>query len=143
MLQAPYRPYLREQFSIAYDLYLDLRRRTEKKMLHSLGRDSFAWRLKHACPSCMYKLEGEEELTFCQLFCVDGNNSMKRVFLREKIVSDGDTGDGAEFVLGESKEREDSRDAGENLYLPREKVNEFAKHRLAELFPPEATEPEV
>jgi hypothetical protein len=143
MLQAPYRPYLREQFSIAYDLYLDLRHRTEKKMLHSLGRDSFAWRLKHACPSCMYKLEGEEELTFGQLFCVDGNNSMKRVFLREKIVSDGDTGDGAEFVLGESKEREDSRDAGENLYLPREKVNEFAKHRLAELFPPEATEPEV
>ncbi|KAJ7839237.1 hypothetical protein B0H14DRAFT_2588088 [Mycena olivaceomarginata] len=76
---------------------------TEKKMLHSLGRDSFAWRLKHACPSCMYKLEGEEELTFGQLFCMDGNNSMKRVFLREKIVSDGDTGDGAEFVLGESK----------------------------------------
>ncbi|KAJ7315367.1 hypothetical protein DFH08DRAFT_917710 [Mycena albidolilacea] len=91
----------------------------------------------------MYKLEGEEELTFGQLFCVDGNNSMKHVFLWEKIVSDRDTGDGAEFVLGESKECEDSRDAGENLYLLREKVNEFAKHHLAELFPPKATEPEV
>ncbi|KAJ7334637.1 hypothetical protein DFH08DRAFT_813710 [Mycena albidolilacea] len=101
------------------------------------------WKPTVAITVRVLELEGEEELTFSQLFCVDGNNSMKCIFLREKIVSEGDTGDGAEFVLGETKECEDSWDARENLYLPREKVNKFAKHRLAKLFPPKATEPEV
>ncbi|KAF8202827.1 hypothetical protein K438DRAFT_2102387, partial [Mycena galopus ATCC 62051] len=137
----PYLPYLRKQFSICYDLYLDLRRNSEKMVLKSLGRNSFAWRLKHACPPCMYKLEGEEELIFKLLVTMDGNNSLKRILRREKIHSDGDTGTGAEFAVGKSKERMDNRDAGENYYLDREKVNRWSKQRIAEMMPMEGDDP--
>ncbi|KAJ7663692.1 hypothetical protein B0H14DRAFT_3102631 [Mycena olivaceomarginata] len=134
----PYRPYLREQFSISYDLYLDLRRRTEARLLHHLGRDSFAWRVKHDCPACMYKLEGEDELIFDVLVTQDGGNSLKRVLQRNKVESE--PGDGPEFVVGESKEYTDNRDASDWYFLAREKVNELAKHRIAERMPMEAIE---
>ncbi|KAJ7862383.1 hypothetical protein B0H14DRAFT_3084658 [Mycena olivaceomarginata] len=58
----PYRPYLCQQFSIAYDLYLDLCRQTDER---------------HACPACMYKLEGKDALIFDMLTCFDGNDSLK------------------------------------------------------------------
>ncbi|KAJ7460537.1 hypothetical protein FB451DRAFT_1405106 [Mycena latifolia] len=32
-----FRPYLCQQFSIAYDLYLDLRQRTDERVMHALG----------------------------------------------------------------------------------------------------------
>ncbi|KAJ7797030.1 hypothetical protein B0H14DRAFT_3093237 [Mycena olivaceomarginata] len=136
----PYLPYLRKQFAICYDLYLDLRRNSEKTVLKSLGRDSFSWRLKHACPACMYKLKGEAKLIYDILVAMDGNNSLKRVLHRCKVHSDGDTGTGAEFVLGKSKEYTDNRDAGENYYRDREKVNKWSKQRIAEMMPKEAIE---
>ncbi|KAJ7820326.1 hypothetical protein B0H14DRAFT_3089255 [Mycena olivaceomarginata] len=136
----PYLPYLRKQFAICYDLYLDLRRNSEKTVLKSLGRDSFSWRLKHACPACMYKLKGEAKLIYDILVAMDGNNSLKRILRRCKVHSDGDTGTGAEFVLGKSKEYTDNRDAGENYYRDREKVNEWSKQCIAEMMPKEAIE---
>ncbi|KAF8142372.1 hypothetical protein K438DRAFT_1995058 [Mycena galopus ATCC 62051] len=69
----PYRPYLCQQFSIAYDLYLELRRRTDEQVMKALGRDS-KWRLRHACPACTYKLEGEDALIFDMLTTMDGND---------------------------------------------------------------------
>ncbi|KAJ7800266.1 hypothetical protein B0H14DRAFT_3092678 [Mycena olivaceomarginata] len=73
-----HRPYLCQQFSIAYDLYLDIRRRTDERVMGILGRDS-KWRMmKHACPACMYKLEGEDKLIFDMLTTMDGNDSLKR-----------------------------------------------------------------
>ncbi|KAJ7784074.1 hypothetical protein B0H14DRAFT_3095688 [Mycena olivaceomarginata] len=120
----PYRPYLREQ--------------TEARLLHRLGRDSFAWRVKHDCPACMYKLEGEDELIFDVLVTQDGGNSLKRVLQRNKVESE--PGDGPEFVVGESKEYTDNRDASDWYFLAREKVNELAKHRIAERMPMEAIE---
>ncbi|KAJ7301339.1 hypothetical protein DFH08DRAFT_724356, partial [Mycena albidolilacea] len=140
LYETPYLPYLRKQFSVCYDLYLDLRRNAEKTVLASLGRDSFAWRIKHACPSCMYKLEGEDKLIFEILVNMDGGNSLKRVLRRERVESDGDMGTNAKFVVGKSKEHVDSRDAGDGYYLDREKVNEWAKHRIAEMLPMEAAE---
>ncbi|KAJ7300345.1 hypothetical protein DFH08DRAFT_725423, partial [Mycena albidolilacea] len=130
LYETPYLPYLRKQFSVCYDLYLDLRRNAEKTVLASLGRDSFAWRIKHACPSCMYKLEGEDKLIFEILVNMDGGNSLKRVLRRERVESDG------------IWERMPSlcRDAGDGYYLDREKVNEWAKHRIAEMLPMEAAE---
>ncbi|KAJ7692509.1 hypothetical protein B0H14DRAFT_3100781 [Mycena olivaceomarginata] len=136
----PYLPYLRKQFAICYDLYLDLCRNSEKTVLKSLGRDSFLWRLKHACPACMYKLKGEAKLIYDILVAMDGNNSLKCVLRHCKVHSDGDTGTGAEFVLGKSKEYTDTRDAGENYYRDREKVNEWSKQRIAEMMPKEAIE---
>ncbi|KAF8217596.1 hypothetical protein K438DRAFT_1900906 [Mycena galopus ATCC 62051] len=124
LYETPYLPYLRKQFSICYDLYLDLRRNAEKMVLTSLGRDSFAWRLKHACLSCMYKLEGEEKLIFDILVTMDGNNSLKQVLHQEKVQSDGDTGTDTMFVVGKSKGHADSKDAGDGYYLDREKREE-------------------
>ncbi|KAF8157444.1 hypothetical protein K438DRAFT_1861564, partial [Mycena galopus ATCC 62051] len=95
LYEMPYQLYLQKQFSVCYDLYLDLRRNTEKTVLASLGRDSFAWRLKH------------DKLIFDILVTMDGNNSLKRVLHREKVESDGDMGTGATFVVGKSKEYAD------------------------------------
>ncbi|KAJ7803507.1 hypothetical protein B0H14DRAFT_3091958 [Mycena olivaceomarginata] len=129
----PYRPYLCQQFSIAYDLYLDLRRRTEERMMKALGRDS-SWRLKHACPACTYKLEGEDAMIFEMLVTMDGNDSLKRVLRREKVASEM-----GEPVLGRSRERVDNRDAGDGYYLQRERVERWVRDRVADRLPMEPT----
>ncbi|KAJ7191133.1 hypothetical protein GGX14DRAFT_537905 [Mycena pura] len=88
----------------------------------------------HACPACMYKLEGEDELIFNMLTTMDGNDSLKRVLRRHP--SDGE-GDG-EPTLGRSKERVDNRDASDGYYLSRERVDAWVKTRLGEILPTEA-----
>ncbi|KAJ7081091.1 hypothetical protein C8R43DRAFT_965631 [Mycena crocata] len=126
-----YRPYLCQQFSIAYDLYLDIRRRVDERVMKSLGRDS-SWRLKHACPACMHKLEGEDRLIFDMLTTMDGNDSLKRVLRREKsYVHD----EGGEPTLAKSSERVDNRDAGDGYIISRERVDRWAKTRLAAVLP--------
>ncbi|KAJ7323994.1 hypothetical protein DFH08DRAFT_711539 [Mycena albidolilacea] len=132
----PYRPYLREQFSIAYDLYLEIRRQTDARVNAALGRDTPNWRLKHACPACMYKLEGEDALIFSFLSTMDGNDSLKRVLRRAKT-----NGSKQEPTLGPSKEREDSRDGGEDYFLTREQVDKWAKGRVADILPTDANNP--
>ncbi|KAJ7309165.1 hypothetical protein DFH08DRAFT_823593 [Mycena albidolilacea] len=127
-----YRPYLCQQFSIAYDLYLDVRRRTDERVMLLLGRDS-KWRLKHACPTCMYKLKGEDKLIFDMLTTMDGNDSLKRVLRRNKTSMAED--EGGEPVLGKSKERVDNRDASDGYMYPRDRVERWAKTRLAEVLP--------
>jgi hypothetical protein len=48
------RPYLGQQFSVAYDIYLSIRAEVDKCVKVALGRDTPNWRLKNACPACMY-----------------------------------------------------------------------------------------
>ncbi|KAJ7147203.1 hypothetical protein C8R43DRAFT_953380 [Mycena crocata] len=97
----------------------------------SLGRDS-SWRLKHACPACMHKLEGEDRLIFDMLTTMDGNDSLKRVLRREKsYVHD----EGGEPTLAKSSERVDNRDAGDGYIISRERVDRWAKTRLAAVLP--------
>lgn len=109
-----------------------MRRRTDKIVDQALGRNTPHWRLKHACPACMYKLEGEEALIFAILATMDGNDSLKRVLKRNRKT-------GAEYeeepALGPSVEREESRDGGENYFLSRERVDEWAKARLVNILP--------
>ncbi|KAJ7858710.1 hypothetical protein B0H14DRAFT_3085063 [Mycena olivaceomarginata] len=127
-----HRPYLCQQFSIAYDLYLDIRRRTDERVMGILGRNS-KWRMKHTCPACMYKLEGEDKLIFDMLTTMDGNDSLKRVLRRNKTSMAED--EGGEPVLGKSKERVDNRDASDGYMYPRDRVERWAKTRLAEVLP--------
>lgn len=103
--------------------------------MKALGRDS-TWRLKHACPACMYKLEGEDKLIFDLLTTMDGNDSLKRVLRRSKKGMQEH--ESTEPTLGPSKERMDNRDAGDTYYLSREKVDEWAKTRLADILPMQA-----
>ncbi|KAF7366585.1 hypothetical protein MSAN_00916000 [Mycena sanguinolenta] len=132
----PYRPYLREQFSIAYDVYLELRRQTDSRVNSALGRNTPNWRMKHACPACTYRLEGEDEMIFSILTTMDGNNSLKRVLRRSKTDGSED-----EPTLGPSTEREDSRDGGEDYFLSREQVDRWAKDRVADILPTDAKNP--
>ncbi|KAJ7159361.1 hypothetical protein C8R43DRAFT_1086918 [Mycena crocata] len=125
----PPRPYLGVQFTIAFDLYLAIRARVEKRVQVALGRDTLNWRLKNACPSCTYKLEGEPQLLIPILGTIDGNNSMKRFerVYREEVLEDGTV------IPGGSKEREDNRTPPGDVYLPREEVDRWSKDGVAEL----------
>ena len=60
-------PYLSQQFSISYDLYLSILEEVRKCMDVALECDSPNWRLQNSCPACTYKLEGEAELIFKML----------------------------------------------------------------------------
>ncbi|KAJ7894664.1 hypothetical protein B0H14DRAFT_3854252 [Mycena olivaceomarginata] len=101
--------------------------------MNALGCDS-KWRLKHTCLACMYKLEGEDQLIFDMLTMMDGNDSLKRVL--QRLTSDGE-GDG-DSTLRRSKEHVNNCDAGDGYYLSRDRVDVWAKTRLAEILPMEA-----
>jgi hypothetical protein len=58
----PFRPYLATQFSVAFDLYLATRAIVDARVKAVPHRNTPDWRLKNACPACMYKVEGEPEL---------------------------------------------------------------------------------
>jgi hypothetical protein len=74
----PYRQYLAEQFSIAYDVYLEILHCVDKKIQVVLGCDTPNWRVLNACPLCMYQLNDEPKLKFSIMCEVDGGNSLKR-----------------------------------------------------------------
>ena len=78
-----FRPYLSQQFSISYDLYLLIREEVHSRVIVALERDSPYYRLRHTCPACSYKLEGEAELIFQMLVTMDGNDSLKRILRRD------------------------------------------------------------
>jgi hypothetical protein len=112
--------------------YLDLRCRTNKHV-HAIRCDA-SWRLKHACPVCMYKLEGEDQLII--LTMMDGHNSLKRVLRCEKASMEDDEAD--EPTLAKLKEGVDNRDTGDGYFITPEKVDEWAKSRLGEQLPMQA-----
>jgi len=56
LFQVTYHGCYRDQFSIAFDAYLDILRRIQEKMNIALGRDTKDWRLRNACPPCNYKV---------------------------------------------------------------------------------------
>ncbi|KAJ7889158.1 hypothetical protein B0H14DRAFT_3712526 [Mycena olivaceomarginata] len=69
------RQWLAAQFSVAFDVYL-------------------AIRAENACPCCLYKLEGEPCLKIPIMGTFDGNNSLSRFWLRERVeVDEGLPGD--------------------------------------------------
>ncbi|KAI6027836.1 hypothetical protein BKA83DRAFT_4471322 [Pisolithus microcarpus] len=74
--------YISRQFSITFDLYLQIRARVDSIVSQVLQRDSDDWRLKHTCAACTYKLTDEPELKFKLLYAMDGNDSLKRVIRR-------------------------------------------------------------
>jgi hypothetical protein len=80
------RPYLGAQFSTAFDVYLSLRAVADQRMKAALGRDIPNWRLKNACPACLYELEGELKLKRRVIVTQDGNNLLKRFGRRKRVV---------------------------------------------------------
>ncbi|KAH7914663.1 hypothetical protein BJ138DRAFT_999608 [Hygrophoropsis aurantiaca] len=110
--------YLSRQFSIAYDVYLQILNAVDALVAEAIQRNSKDWRLKHACPACTYTLEGEGSLTFSMLYAMDGNDSLKRILRR--LVVDDDTDD-----IGPSSELATSQCISGDRYLSRDYVNQF------------------
>ncbi|KAJ7080779.1 hypothetical protein B0H15DRAFT_924340 [Mycena belliarum] len=125
----PPRPYLATQFTVAFDVYLAIRGIVDKRVLAALGRDTPDWRLKNACPACLYRVEGEDKLEIPLLATVDGNNSLKRFWRRERE----ELRDDGAGVPGASKERLDSRIPSGDYYLPREEVDRWAREGLEDM----------
>ncbi|KAJ7573296.1 hypothetical protein C8J56DRAFT_1008355 [Mycena floridula] len=118
----PFRPYLATQFFIAFDVYLDVLQRVRQRVAVALDRHGPNWRLANACPCCLYELEGEEKLKYNMFFTMDGNDSLKRMHRREKIV------DELGLRFGETKERMDNREGGGDYFLSRKEVDEWEIH---------------
>ncbi len=77
--EVSYHPYLVDQFTIAYDVFLDIMYRVKARCDEVLGRDTQDWRMKNSCPPCTYKLEGEPSLRFNLICSLDRNSSLKLV----------------------------------------------------------------
>lgn len=93
-------------------------------MLEALGRSSPHWRVKNACPCCLYKLEGEPPLAeFDILATMDGNDSLKRLIRRETVAPQDD----GEPMLGLPRERKDTRNGRGDYILSREFVDRWEK----------------
>ncbi|KAJ6455997.1 hypothetical protein DFH09DRAFT_1116274 [Mycena vulgaris] len=121
-----YIPYLSQQLTICYDLYLETLATVDARVAKALGRDAPDYRLKNCCPACTYKLEGEQQLIFSMLTTMDGNDSLKCVLRKDKTFdNEGNP------TRGQS-ERADPRmaDVGGSYFLTREKVNEWSKEVL-------------
>ncbi|KAF8203394.1 hypothetical protein K438DRAFT_1580548, partial [Mycena galopus ATCC 62051] len=118
----PPRSHLGSQFANTFDLYLTIRAAVDRRVQVALGRDTPNWRLINACPACMYKLEGEEKLLLPLLATMDGNNSLKRFWRRERVQYQQD----GTAVPGASKERHDNRVAPGDYYLSRVEVDSWA-----------------
>ncbi|KAJ7156363.1 hypothetical protein C8R46DRAFT_1226584 [Mycena filopes] len=125
---APWRPYVAQQFSMAFDVYLDTLDKARARVMAALDRGSPTWCLQNCCAPCMYKLEGEEEMRFSMLVTCDGNDSLKRVLRKEPKDYDEE----GNLLPGVSKERFDPRAAaaGKDYFVPRDKVNMWSKDKV-------------
>ncbi|KAI6130600.1 hypothetical protein EV401DRAFT_2066179 [Pisolithus croceorrhizus] len=74
----PYRPYLFQQLTHAFDVYLEILHRVDQKIQAALNHNTREWRLRNECPACFYRIEDEPKLPFDWLVSIDGNNSLKR-----------------------------------------------------------------
>ncbi|KAH7918250.1 hypothetical protein BV22DRAFT_1024902 [Leucogyrophana mollusca] len=121
--------YLSRQFSIAFDVYLQIRASVDLLVQDALCRDSKDWRLKHACPACTYSLKGEAPLKFKMLYAMDSNDSLKRVL--RKVA--GEREDDDLDLPSSSAELPSSQQVGGDRYLPREYVDQFANNVQCDL----------
>ncbi|KAG2120217.1 hypothetical protein BD769DRAFT_1361914 [Suillus cothurnatus] len=67
-----------EQFSNAFDVYLQILREVQGCIGWILDRDPDNWQMNGACPSCAFKQPDEPILSPARLHAMDGNFSAKR-----------------------------------------------------------------
>ncbi|KAJ7041444.1 hypothetical protein C8F04DRAFT_1177279 [Mycena alexandri] len=111
--------------------------KTRYRVLATLGRLGKEWRLKHVCPCCTYHLVDDPEMIFSMLATFAGNESLRRV-ARKVMNPDGSVDvedDTGEPLPQKTKERTDTRDAGEGYFIDRQAVDKWAKKKLANLLP--------
>ncbi|KAF8229078.1 hypothetical protein L208DRAFT_1288390, partial [Tricholoma matsutake] len=69
---------LRMQFSVTFDVYLDILWRVQA-LVNAAWEHGQGWRIQNACLPCGFKVPGELELVPDRLHAMDGNNFMKQV----------------------------------------------------------------
>ncbi|KAH7902929.1 hypothetical protein BJ138DRAFT_1021356, partial [Hygrophoropsis aurantiaca] len=74
-----YAQHLRDQFTIAFDIYLAILRRIRTSLDTCLGREHHDWLLNGACPACSFVQPNEPDLVPARLHNMDGNSSAKHV----------------------------------------------------------------
>ncbi|KAG0695487.1 hypothetical protein DFH29DRAFT_880019 [Suillus ampliporus] len=74
-----YSRHLQEQFMIAFDIYLQVKREVRRLIDRVLNQDGADWHLKGSCPSCAFEQPNEPPLVPCRLHSMDGNHSAKRL----------------------------------------------------------------
>ncbi|KAJ2923545.1 hypothetical protein H1R20_g13546, partial [Candolleomyces eurysporus] len=75
----PYQRRWRQLFADSFELYLTITNVVERLVSTALNRSSEHWRVRNACPACMYELEGEPTLQYRLEIAMDGNDSQKRM----------------------------------------------------------------
>ena len=53
-MQVEFKIYLSRQFSIVFDLYIQIHAAVEAMVTEALHHDSQDWELRNCCPACMY-----------------------------------------------------------------------------------------
>ena len=125
----PFKSYLSRQLSIALDLYITIRNAVMHDVQIALGRNTPDWRVKHLCPPCTYRQEGDAaHLKFSMLYTIDGNDSLKRILRREPAPEA--LPNATEPTLGTSSELGDSRQVAYECYLTQQDVNQWSKDAL-------------
>ncbi|KAJ7718135.1 hypothetical protein B0H16DRAFT_1797773, partial [Mycena metata] len=59
-----FQAYRAHQFSICFDVYLEMLKNVDIRIKKALGRDTPHWRTENGCPGCTYKLKGEPKMIF-------------------------------------------------------------------------------
>jgi Kyakuja-Dileera-Zisupton transposase len=131
----PFKPYFLRQFSICYDLYLEMRRMTDERVQVTLNRNSKDYRISNNCPACTYRLTDEPKLVFSMLYTVDGNDSLKRIIRREAVPTTAASDVGITPVLGACSESTDTRVAGQGIYLTNAFVDTWSKDNISAICP--------
>ncbi|KAG1894287.1 uncharacterized protein F5891DRAFT_1131007 [Suillus fuscotomentosus] len=119
-----FRVYLSRQFSIAYDVYLQMLTNINSLVHAAIGRNDPDWRLKHACPACTYTLTNELPLKFRMLYTKDGNDSLKCVLKQHIGDSDMDS-DNTMALSQRSCELPTTQFVGGDRYLSRYFIDSF------------------
>jgi hypothetical protein len=120
-------------------VYLETLAIVAKRVEAALGRNTPNWRLKNACPACLYTLEGEDELLLPVLTTQDGNNSLSRHGQMERPEEEGS--DEGETSATRSRAREDDRKVHGDYYLWRNEVDIWAKEGLEEMMKGHSSDP--
>ncbi|KAJ7302857.1 hypothetical protein DFH08DRAFT_918854 [Mycena albidolilacea] len=113
------KPYASKAFSKCFDVYLKILQVVDDRIKKVLGRDAPDWRLKNCCPACTYKLEGEMKMIFEMLVALDGNDSLKRILVKDKTVDENgaaheDVDKWSKEVLATLVQRPRSKDKAED-----------------------------